>query len=237
MNVAGEISNDGGVVLITGKAAQGVFDNLINMDGVIRAKSVVDENGAILLLGDEAGRIQVAGNIDATGTLEGTLGGEVIVIGGDIAIDEAILNASGHSGGGYILLGDLPEYSVSPVSKNVRVGANVILNVDAISEGDAGSINISSDLETKFLGKVSARGGAISGNGGFVDLSSSGNLIYDEKLALVDTTAAHGETGTLLFDPRFLIVQTSGGSSYFNNLNNIYRLDATRKIIANPLPQ
>lgn len=234
VNVAGEISNDGGVVLITGKAAQGVFDNLINMDGVIRAKSVVDENGAILLLGDEAGRIQVAGNIDATGTLEGTLGGEVIVIGGDIAIDEAILNASGHSGGGYILLGDLPEYSVSPVSKNVRVGANVILNVDAISEGDAGSINISSDLETKFLGKASARGGAISGNGGFVDLSSSGNLIYDEKLALVDTTAAHGETGTLLFDPRFLIVQTSGGSSYFNNLNNTYGNNASGTNILTP---
>ena len=53
-----------------------------------------------------------------------------------------------------------------------------------------------------------ARGGSQAGNGGFVEISSKGNLAYR---GLVDTTATAGTLGTVLFDPQNITIVAGNG--------------------------
>lgn len=46
----GTVSADGGSILVSAKAASGVLDNVINMDGIAQAKSVHEENGTIIFI-------------------------------------------------------------------------------------------------------------------------------------------------------------------------------------------
>ncbi len=229
VKVSGEIYNEAGGVLITGKAAQDVFDNLINMDGIVRAKSVSEGNGIINLLGDDVGIIAVNGELDVSGDVEGSEGGIVVVSGAHVAVnDEAVINASGQENGGLIYLGDFSEgtYLRAPYSKSVTVAPGAILNADAVQTGDGGEILVWSHLDTQFRGTATARGGALRGDGGYVEISSRGDWIFDDKTAKVDTSAKNGTDGTLEFDPMFLIVKTSGGSGYLNSINNLFTNNA-----------
>ena len=60
-----------------------------------------------------------------------------------------------------------------------------------------------SDLATEFSGRISARGGAHGGNGGFVEVSSARALSYS---GLTDLRAPAGDFGTLLLDPDDILV-------------------------------
>ena len=72
----GAIVADGGTVLITADAAAGVVDSVINMGGVVEARSVgQDASGAIVLDGGEIGTVTVSGTLDATGASAGQKGG------------------------------------------------------------------------------------------------------------------------------------------------------------------
>jgi len=48
----GRIIANGGNVLITALAAQGVLDNIINVNGMIQARSISQKNGQIIIAGD-----------------------------------------------------------------------------------------------------------------------------------------------------------------------------------------
>ena len=70
---------------------------------------------------------------------------------------------------------------------------------------------------TTFLGTILAKGGAQSGNGGFVETSSHGVLDY---AGVVDVRAPAGTTGTLLLDPYDVtICQTDCGENISNSGN------------------
>ena len=57
-------------------AARDVVDNVINMDGLIEAKTAVQENGEIILYGGEEGLVNVTGTLDASGKEAGQTAGE-----------------------------------------------------------------------------------------------------------------------------------------------------------------
>jgi filamentous hemagglutinin family protein len=98
----GIIEANGGYVLLTADVAKNVVDNAINMEGIIKANSVEEKNGTIILTASE-GNISVSGELDASG-LEST-GGEVRAIAGDTltVTDTATITATG-SDGGFIVL-------------------------------------------------------------------------------------------------------------------------------------
>ena len=52
---SGRIIADGGSVVLSVMAAQGIVDNVINMSGIIQANSVGEQNGQIVLMGGDAG--------------------------------------------------------------------------------------------------------------------------------------------------------------------------------------
>ena len=118
---------------------------------------------------------------------------------------QARLDASGAAGGGEILAGG--DYQgKNPAVKNARVtyvGKGARLSADATKQGKGGRIIVWADDTTRYHGRISAKGGQISGDGGFVEVSGKRYLAFRGK---VDVAAPKGRAGTLLLDPNDLCI-------------------------------
>ncbi|MEO0849306.1 MAG: hypothetical protein AAFY50_23180, partial [Cyanobacteria bacterium J06648_1] len=93
--------------------------------------------------------------------------------------------------------GSLPSATQTIVAENAQITA------DAIDTGDGGQVVIWSDSLTRFTGNISARGGENGGNGGLVEVSGRDLLVFT---GTVDSRAALGESGSLLLDPKNIII-------------------------------
>ncbi|MEQ1889158.1 MAG: filamentous hemagglutinin N-terminal domain-containing protein, partial [Alphaproteobacteria bacterium] len=208
----GRISSDGGVIEITARSGAAAVNSLINMGGVVEARSVGVENGAVVFYGADAGVVQVTGTVDVSGRDAGETGGAIRVLGEKVALTgNARLDASGDAGGGVILVGgDYQGGGATPTASRTYVGRDVTITTDAITSGDAGKAVVWADGDTRYYGSISARGGAASGNGGTVEVSGKQNLGFDGK---VDTSAPNGNSGTLLLDPDDIIIVNGIGAN------------------------
>lgn len=66
------IQADGGIVLMTAKAADALLSGLVNNEGVVEARTVEEHNGVIKLLGDmDSGTVNVGGTLDASAPNDG----------------------------------------------------------------------------------------------------------------------------------------------------------------------
>ncbi|NJS09463.1 MAG: filamentous hemagglutinin N-terminal domain-containing protein [Microcoleus sp. CSU_2_2] len=147
-----------------------------------------------------------SGSIDVSQPLTPGVGGEVNILGSQVAIVDAIIGASGANGGGTIRIGgDYKGEGTIPNSLRTFVGNNSTINADALLDGNGGKVTIWSDETTRFLGNISARGGSNSGNGGFVEVSGKQNLDFQ---GLVDLRSPFGNLGTLLLDPTNITINT-----------------------------
>ncbi|MFJ6328791.1 MULTISPECIES: beta strand repeat-containing protein, partial [unclassified Rhizobium] len=88
--------------------------------------------------------------------------------------------------------------------------ANTVINADAVTTGHGGNVVLWSDDLTRFAGTITAKGGAVSGNGGEVEVSGKAKLSYT---GLTDLTAAHGSFGNLLLDPYNVTISTGTDSN------------------------
>lgn len=215
----GVIRADGGTVLMTARAVKGVIDNVVNTDGIVSARAVGTQNGKIVLSGGDAGTVNVAGTVDATGANAGERGGKVVVTGEHVNVARgAAIDVSGAAGGGEIALGSLgvaPDNgsaAFSGKSSTVKVAAGATLKADALINGNGGSVTMWSNDATAFAGSLSARGGAQGGDGGFAEVSSNKNIGLTGS---ADLRAPKGKTGLLLIDPTDLRIvdSASGGGS------------------------
>ncbi len=217
-----EARNLGQIISEAGRI--GIYAGLINHSGAIRADSAqLTADGRIVLKATknttlEAGSVTTAngpkgGSItiqsgDTTlvsGTVEATAseakGGRIELLGEHVGlINAAEVNASGKAGGGTVLVGGDYQGKNPDVQNAARtyVGPDTAIRADAIDAGDGGKVIVWADDTTQFYGSISARGGATSGNGGFVETSGKGWLDFS---GLVDTRAPMGASGTLLLDP------------------------------------
>ena len=230
---SGTLSANGGRVELTAAAARAVVDSVINTKGVIRANSIGRHNGMIVLnaatggskpAGAPAQTIKLAGTISAAGKHRGTTGGTIVVSGEHIKIANAKIDASGRRGGGKILIGGdwggghpdlslvtnasakLENFTIATAT-TVSVDANTTINASATGRGHGGKVVLWSDNQTTFAGTILAKGGAKSGDGGFVEVSSHRLLNYS---GTTDTRAPKGAVGTLLLDPENYYVNANG---------------------------
>ncbi len=216
-----------GEILVEGGSA-GLYGALVDQKGVVRADSVSrDASGRIVLRASKdvtlaAGSTTSASGVKAgevlvesrTGTtlVEGrvaanataTQGGTVMLLGDRVGIvGESRVEAVGPIGGGSILVGG--DYrGANPLLMNagaVYVGDRTTLSADASSEGRGGRIVLWSEHITRAHGEITARG-AGSGDGGFVETSSRGELDITRGPDL-------GSGGTWLIDPTSILI-TSG---------------------------
>lgn len=205
---SGAVTADGGQVAVLASAMGDALSTVINQSGVIRANTVVERNGRIVLSGGEAGVVNVSGRLDAVGTSAGQTGGTVKVLGDKVALTEsAVIDASGQAGGGTVLVGG--NYQGQGPEQNAGatyVGGDVRIAADALQNGRGGTVVVWSDDVTRFEGSITARGGSQGGDGGLVETSGKEFL---HAAGNVDASATQGVGGVWLLDPRNVSIQGS----------------------------
>ncbi len=148
-------------------------------------------------LPDESGSAIISGSLDTSGET----GGNLLVAGAKIALDSANINASGRFGGGNVLING---------QEQVYISRNSQINADAVLSGNGGEVIVYSNNLTRFYGEISATGGSIFGDGGFVEVSGKERLLFRGN---VDVGAVSGQDGTILLDPRDINIVVDNGNN------------------------
>jgi filamentous hemagglutinin family protein len=205
---SGTIRAPGGKVLMTARAAADVADGVVNNTGLVEATSAHMEDGEVVLDAGN-GTASDSGSLNASGKKAGETGGTVQMLGREVAVsDSAKIDVSGDAGGGEVLIGgNFHGAGPEPNAQSTTVGTATI-NANAIKTGNGGNVAVWSDKDTRFAGRVSAEGGAHSGNGGQVE--TSGGQLNVANNASVSTLAAKGAPGNWLLDPENIVINTGG---------------------------
>jgi filamentous hemagglutinin family protein len=243
-----------GNVFVASVSKGSVMNALISAEGTIVANTATSEGGHIVLSGDSAVGVAVAGTLqgtdvriesDAAATVSGTViantlsgdGGSIIVTGETVALkDGSLLDASGSNGGLVLVGGDVHGGAIA--AENFAAGSVETASVTRVSpgaeiraDGDVGSggnVVVWSDQLTAFEGSISATGN--EGNGGFAEVSGA-VLGFRGR---VDLGSVAGLTGTLLLDPVDIIVNDEGPSDgIFDDGEYVPSIDLQPSIILN----
>jgi len=183
---------------ITSEAGRiGMAGVIVRNSGLLDASSVAAAGGRVFLKASQDVYVDGNGRILATGIQ----GGNVEVLGNRVAVtDNAALDASGVNGGGQILVGGDSQGN-NPAIQNASItyfGPNASLKADATQTGSGGRVIVWANETTRVRGSITARGGASSGNGGYVETSGRGSL--EVSGLRVDTSAPNGAAGTWQLD-------------------------------------
>ncbi len=190
--------------------AVGIFASTLKHSGAIQANAVTVEGGKVVL--KAVNQLEIDGTVQAQAL--GQKGGSIQASATNVKLDStALLDASGNLGGGEVLVGGGFHGEDSRVAnaQTTDVAAGAQLKADAVTSGDGGTVVVWSDVATRYLGSLSARGGALGGNGGQAEVSGKQYLDFR---GLADLTAANGTKGTLLLDP--LNITIWGSSDNFD---------------------
>ncbi|MCM2309389.1 MAG: filamentous hemagglutinin N-terminal domain-containing protein [Sulfuritalea sp.] len=209
VDITGAAGNATNLGQITAEAGRiGIAGVIVRNSGTLNASSAVSEGGRIFLKASQDAYVDGKGRIVTTGTK----GGSVEVLGNKVTVtDNAEIDASGDTGGGRILVGG--DYQgKNPEVQNASTsyfGPAARLRADATEVGAGGTVIVWADDTTRAYGNISARGGALGGDGGLVE--TSGHRYLDISGARVDTRAPNGKTGNWLLDPVDVSILQYGG--------------------------
>ena len=180
----------GGKISISGQDIVSTFSSVITASGAVDGGSIEVAASGISVV---SGRLSVEG---VTGKA-----GKIQLTGDGVALIDAKVSANGATAGGEVLVGG--DYQgLNPSVKNASrtyASKNSEISADSVIAGNGGKVILWSNGETGFHGNISAKGGSVSGDGGFVEIS--GKAYLDTSGAMVDTSAVNGKTGTFLLDP------------------------------------
>ncbi|MBC8470902.1 MAG: filamentous hemagglutinin N-terminal domain-containing protein [Planctomycetes bacterium] len=172
------------------QASDGLFDNT----GIITTTSNSDAGGTITVV---AGEVINTGTIDVSGTQGGTVALEATSRLGQFGT----VNADGIDGdGGNISL---------TASGVVALSSQSVTTANAGVNGDGGDVIVYSPDTALFRdgALIEAKGGSVSGDGGFVEVSGTEHV---EVFGSVVASAANGEAGQFLIDPRNITINDEG---------------------------
>ena len=185
--------------LLTGRASQ-ANQVVVKPDGTIAL--VASPSPADIAIKD--GMNITSGKIDVSSNT--SKGGNVGVFGNQVGLVNSLIDASGINGGGTVLIGgNFQGKGIAPNALQTYVDSSSKILANGLLVGDGGKVIVWADRSTQFFGAIAAKGGDISGNGGFVEVSGKQNLDYQGS---VNTLAPFGKTGTLLLDPQNITVNS-----------------------------
>jgi|GEM_PF-1593225 len=207
---SGKITAGGGFVKLTAKGSEDLFDSIINHTGIIEAQTIGERDGKIVLDGGSEGVVRVNGTLDASGRDAGEKGGTVEVLGNKVGLFEnAKIDVSGDTGGGEVLIGgdyqgkgDVRTADFTYMNESAKIWA------DALTSGNGGKVILWANNATRAYGTISAKGGALSGNGGFIE--TSGKEYLDVAGINVNASVPNGAAGQWLLDPYKITIGSSG---------------------------
>ena len=233
----GEVVNLGRITT-SGAAGAGRIDlqaAMVNQQGIVRADSLGGGRGGEVLLAAGSGVQLAAGSLtSASGAaggsvwvdggsgstlLAGTLvatgqvgaGGSLTLLGRQVGLlDGALADASGAAGGGAVRVGGGVQGREAAYrnAEAVFMAPGARIAADATAAGGGGRVVLWSDRATRVYGSLSARGGPLGGDGGFIE--TSGGWL-DARPQAVHTSAPRGRAGSWLLDPDDILI-TSGTS-------------------------
>ncbi len=153
------------------------------------------------------GTTLVSGEVDASSPLSS--GGTIQVLGDRVALVDGTLNASGLRGGGTVLVGgEYQGQGALPSASQTYVGEGGAIVADALQSGNGGDVIVWADETADIHGILTARGGSVSGNGGFIETSGRQFL---NLTSTPDASAPNGNGGTWLIDPTDITLANGGG--------------------------
>jgi len=194
----GSIIARAGSVLVSVNAAKCVLDNAINMNGVVVANSVSQQNGEIILSANN-GAINVKGKLIAEGNTPGSTGGTIKILAQSVDIESrALLNVRGDSTGGNIIIAGAQNGSVLTNAKFIDIDRGSLLDTSATSLTGASGGNIFiQGNDTTISGKLRTVVNSSGGTGGTINIA--GANIDIEKHAILNASAnGLGATGGLI---------------------------------------
>ena len=221
---SGTVSANGGQIEMRAATARDAARNAINLTGVAEARSVTVRGGQIILGGGAGGTVRVSGKVTTRARTprrpriivtesarpNARPGGAIAITGRNIALQGAHIATGGNGDGGAINIGGAFQGGGTlPSALYLGVDVETVITADAGQAGEGGRVILWSDIRTDFAGQISARGGTVGGDGGFVEVSGKRTLAFSGE---VDTRAPQGATGTLLLDPHNLTIAEDASS-------------------------
>ncbi len=184
---AGTISADGGKVILTAEALNGVFNRAVNNTGIIEAGSLVNKQGEVYLVsGGEDSLISNSGTIDVSAKESGADGGFVELSGGELDFANGIINASPLDGGKSgsilfdpynIIIGNAQAAALEALNANVTLTAtnNILFNI--LDDNALNLVNFDTETFTLKAGNLIGMGNdSIITNGGGIQLLALGDI-------------------------------------------------------------
>jgi len=186
------------------------------MTGYLQASRVSYSNGHIILesSGESAAPMTVSGEIKAPG-------GQVHLFNDNAhspfdfkerieILPTAKIDVSDPHQAGEILIGGGVQ-GKGPTTSFTYIAHGAELNADALVKGNGGTIVVWGDNYTQFDGHISAKGGPLGGNGGFVE--TSGKMGFESIFGQVEAGAPKGLAGSWLLDPANVTISAAATSN------------------------
>ncbi|EAX3659026.1 filamentous hemagglutinin N-terminal domain-containing protein [Salmonella enterica] len=196
---SGLMSATDGRVYLTARGKSMLLDTVVNNSGTVEAKGLESRGGEIVLSGGDSGVVRQSGRLLADSAAG--RGGRVVVEGENIHLAAGSrTSATGKSGGGDVYVGGGWQGKDSRIrnASKVVMSRGADIDVSATGAGAGGTAVVWSDDYTHFRGKITAKGGKVSGDGGRVETSSRRNL---QAFGDVDVSPEKGRGGEWLLDP------------------------------------
>lgn len=202
------VSHEGGQIFLRAGGGK------IRSTGKLVAKRPTESSGGTIEIDAGSGvdsKVELGDTVDASDDMG--KGGTILIIGESIdVLDGTLIFSDGDVAGGSIRIGGNRQgidMSI-PFASDVTIGSGAVLDAGALTIGDGGEVVVYSSKDLSFQGMAFARGGSVSGNGGFVELTGKENLTITGLMQTVDVSSPMGADGMLLIDPASLLIQAGG---------------------------
>ena len=195
------VDEQGRVRLVANKRITTSAESIVSANGPGKGGDVHIEVVDAPVGVDDSRIATISGTVEANG---GSHGGEVRITAEHVQLASAEVTANGVRGGGKVRIGG--EKQGGPglqAAENTSVSGDSRVSADALEKGEGGDVIVWSESKTDFNGYASARGGNVSGNGGFVEVSGKATLALQGS---IDVGALNGRAGAVLLDPENVII-------------------------------
>lgn len=202
----GTLFAPGGQVLVKADALEGLFDQVVNQEGLIEAVSVVERNGRITLVG-EGGTLDQAGILRVDGSAQAPDAGSVFLSGTRI-VQRGTLSANAADGG------QAGQIRVIGTENTLLAEGSLLEAKSSSPDGRGGDIRVNTiqgNTDMRAGSQINVSGGSISGDAGFIDVSAAQQLGFHGQL--IGTAAPGYLGGRVTFDPLNINISNSGASA------------------------
>ncbi|MBU3594824.1 filamentous hemagglutinin N-terminal domain-containing protein [Polynucleobacter sp. 86C-FISCH] len=240
---------NGGLVVVAAGSAHQLMASVIKNTGRISASTAVNNGGVIELVANnvtqagkvsansqsaQGGQINIVGNditiaqnskTEATGA---TGGGQVNIglastqVTGGTQVNAQTPGAQTNAQAEATIKANAQAASsAKQMARTVTIEKDAVIDASATKAGNGGTIAIWSEIKTTVAGVLKSTGGALSGNGGFIETSSKGHVNLAPTVS-VNTAANNktGKSGTWLLDPIDLTIDSAAANVISAALSN-----------------